>query len=100
MAQRPLPDPLDGRRALPPRQPRDDRGKGFERRVSHRHVGDPVGLAAPLELLAEGVARTEEGVGLGLAISRDLARGMSGDLAVESRLGAGSTFTLVLPRAK
>jgi signal transduction histidine kinase len=44
-------------------------------------------------------ARTQEGVGLGLAISRDLARGMGGDLTVESTPGAGSTFTLVLPRA-
>ncbi|GLC28556.1 PAS domain-containing protein [Roseisolibacter agri] len=43
--------------------------------------------------------RTQEGVGLGLAISRDLARGMGGELTVESVLGTGSTFTLVLPRA-
>ena len=43
--------------------------------------------------------RTQEGVGLGLAISRDLARGMGGDLTVESALGVGSTFTLWLPRA-
>ena len=40
-----------------------------------------------------------EGVGLGLAISRDLARGMGGDLTAESALGVGSTFTLTLPRA-
>ncbi len=42
-------------------------------------------------------AQPRDGVGLGLAISRDLARGMSGDLTVSSRLGVGSTFTLMLP---
>jgi signal transduction histidine kinase len=36
----------------------------------------------------------QEGVGLGLAISRDLARAMGGDLHVESTPGEGSTFTL------
>ena len=37
-----------------------------------------------------------QGVGLGLAISRDLARGMGGDLVAESRGGEGSTLTLTL----
>ncbi|HJU69441.1 MAG TPA: ATP-binding protein [Gemmatimonadaceae bacterium] len=46
------------------------------------------------------LTRTEEGIGLGLAISRDLARGMGGDLKVESREGVGSTFTLTLPLAQ
>ena len=44
------------------------------------------------------LTRTHEGVGLGLAISRDLARGMGGDLTVDSRFGKGSCFTLTLRR--
>jgi len=39
-----------------------------------------------------------QGVGLGLAISRELARGMGGELTVVSELGAGSTFMFSLRR--
>jgi PAS domain S-box-containing protein len=41
--------------------------------------------------------RTAEGSGLGLSISRDLARGMGGDLRAQSTVGEGSVFTLTLP---
>ncbi len=43
------------------------------------------------------LARENKGVGLGMPISRELARGMGGDLLVASEPGAGSTFTLLLP---
>jgi PAS domain S-box-containing protein len=39
----------------------------------------------------------QQGVGLGLAISRDLARAMHGDITVESDAGKGAIFTLTLP---
>jgi signal transduction histidine kinase len=38
----------------------------------------------------------DQGIGLGLAISRELARAMNGDLTVESEEGQGARFTVVL----
>jgi hypothetical protein len=46
-----------------------------------------------------GHTRTNEGSGLGLTISRRLARLMGGDLTVQSSEGMGSTFCLWLPAA-
>jgi signal transduction histidine kinase len=53
----------------------------------------------PFVQLASGLTERHGGVGLGLAISRDLARAMNGDLTVASTVGVGSRFTLRLPRS-
>ncbi len=41
--------------------------------------------------------KSGDGIGLGLSISRDLARKMGGDLTATSVLGSGSTFTVTVP---
>ena len=71
------------------------------------HVED-TGRGIPQEKLTEifdpfvqvnpNLSRSQDGVGLGLAISRDLARGMAGELTATSQEAVGSIFTLRLPR--
>jgi two-component system cell cycle sensor histidine kinase PleC len=51
----------------------------------------------PYVQFEHSVAGEEKGTGLGLAISRRLARGMGGDLTVESEPGVGTEFVLTLP---
>lgn len=52
----------------------------------------------PFYQVDSALTRDVSGVGLGLAISRDLARAMFGELRAESTPGQGSTFFLSLPR--
>ena len=85
-------------------------------RVSCERQGDAVAIAVadtgigiaedklasvfePFVQVDAKLTRQHDGVGLGLAISRDLARGMGGDLTARSTPDVGSTFSLVLPLA-
>jgi len=54
--------------------------------------------ATIFEAFESGSNQRERGTGLGLALSRQLARLLGGDLTVESKLGHGARFTLRLPR--
>ena len=47
--------------------------------------------------LSHGEGRQTRGDGLGLSISRKIARQMGGDITLASKVGEGSTFTLTVP---
>jgi signal transduction histidine kinase len=53
----------------------------------------------PFFQVDRGMTRTYPGIGLGLAIARDFARAMGGELRLESETGKGSTASLELPSA-
>jgi signal transduction histidine kinase len=65
--------------------------------ISEEHIE---AIWKPFVQVGRTLSQPAEGVGLGLAISRDLARRLGGDLSVISQVGAGSTFTLTIPLAR
>ncbi|HEX4512956.1 MAG TPA: ATP-binding protein [Polyangiaceae bacterium] len=80
--------------------------EGAEMRIA---VND-TGLGIPEHLMPElfrefrqletGDGKRYAGTGIGLALSRRLARALGGEIEVVSAVGKGSTFTIVLPRVR
>ena len=68
----------------------EDEGRGIP-------TGDLDRIFQPYEQGAAATSRHHGGSGMGLAISRKLARLMGGDLSVRSLEGEGSCFTLSVP---
>ncbi len=64
--------------------------------ISHQ---DQSALFEDFHQVRSGDARPYGGTGLGLALSRRMARAMGGDVTVESEPGRGSTFSLHVTRA-
>lgn len=54
-------------------------------------------LFKEFEQLDSGISRKYGGTGLGLVISKKLARLQGGNIQIESKIGVGSTFTITLP---
>jgi signal transduction histidine kinase len=91
--------PADGRVAVSVHR----RGGQVEISVADSGMGIP---SADLESVFDEFYRAEnartsgkEGTGLGLSIVRAIARAHGGDILVESKLGVGSTFRVLLPTA-
>ncbi|HEX6038653.1 ATP-binding protein, partial [Longimicrobium sp.] len=62
-------------------------------------AGDLEHIFEPFWQANQGLNREHGGSGLGLAVARQMARLLGGDVTVESVPGAGSTFTVRLPKA-
>ena len=69
-----------------------DHGPGISTADAHR-------LFRPFSKSARDAANTAPGVGLGLALSRRLAREMRGDLRLDPSVTDGASFVLTLPLA-
>jgi protein-histidine pros-kinase len=69
-----------------------DSGPGIARQDQER-------LFQPFEQLQTGFTRAHGGTGLGLYLSGRLAEILGGRIEVESEVGRGSAFSLVLPRS-
>jgi len=91
----------DGRIGLAVRRERAPDGDWLSVAVSDTGLGiEPATLARLFTAFTQADASTRSaygGTGLGLALSRGLARLMGGDVTVESELGRGSCFTMRVP---
>jgi signal transduction histidine kinase len=79
----------------------EDRGEFVRIWVTDSGIGIPKEQLSrvfePFFQVEQGPTRRYPGIGLGLAIARDLAHAMNGEVRLESTAGVGSTVSLLLP---
>ncbi len=94
---------LTVRRFLPFDQPANQNNRAEEIEIVVADTG--IGISAEMrervfqsfEQLEGGLSRQYQGLGLGLALVRELTNLLGGDIRVESQLGKGSSFIVRLP---
>jgi signal transduction histidine kinase len=81
----------------------EDRGEFVKIWVSDTGIGIPSDQIShvfePFFQVERGPTRRYPGIGLGLAIARDLAAAMDGEVRLESAVGEGTTVSVLLPGA-
>jgi two-component system sensor histidine kinase/response regulator len=60
-------------------------------------AGDQKNIFEPFRQVSNSITRENRGSGLGLAITRQLVEIMGGQVSLESEIGKGSVFTIILP---
>jgi two-component system, NtrC family, sensor kinase len=75
-------------------------GEGDRVEVAIRDSGPGVSAEARAQLFEPSFTTKPTGTGLGLAVSRAIARAHGGDIEVRNGEAGGATFTLRLPRAQ
>jgi signal transduction histidine kinase len=77
-------------------------GARFRVQVRDTGIGikaeDLTKLFVEFQQLDSGMARRYQGTGLGLVLPKKIVEFQQGAISVESEVGKGSTFTVVLPR--
>lgn len=99
VSRRPAPSPSHARAAGPAGDDPSQPGISFE--IADTGVGIPPDqidrIFEAFQQLDNSFGRRHQGTGLGLTISREIARAMGGDITCQSTPGQGSVFTIAVP---
>ena len=91
--------PSSGREPSRSDAPASDRGDAEYAEVSVRDTGPGISQKVLKNLFIPFFTTKTQGTGLGLAISQSIVQNAGGSIDVQTKPGAGTTFTIILPAA-